>query len=171
MPRLSTNLVSIQKLTQDLHCHVDFCCSYCVFQDKDLGKKIGYAREWDGLNYLETPSQSIIVKDKLPHSFVSESCSSNKEKVWLYHRRLGHPSFRVINILFPSLLKGLEVEIFHCEVCELAKHKRVSFPVSNKRSSIPLYLIHTDVWGPSTIANVSGTRLFVSFINDCTCVT
>jgi hypothetical protein len=31
VPRLSTNLVSIQKLTQDLRCNVVFHHSYCVF--------------------------------------------------------------------------------------------------------------------------------------------
>jgi hypothetical protein len=55
-------------------------------------------------------------------------------------------------------------------VCELAKHKRASFPISNKRSSILFYLIHNDIWGP-TIPNVSGARWFVSFIDDCTRVT
>jgi hypothetical protein len=71
--------------------------------------------------------------------------------------------------LFPSLFKGLNVENFHCEVCDLAKYKRVSFPVSNKRSYILFYLIHSDIWGP-TIPNVSGAQWFVSFIDDCTCV-
>lgn len=97
VPRLSTDLVSIQKLTQDLHCNVDFYRSYCVFQDKDSGKKIGHAREQDG---LKASSQSIMVKDKLPHTFVSESSSSNEEKVWLHHCRLGHPSFRIIKNYF-----------------------------------------------------------------------
>ena len=72
---------------------------------------------------------------------------------------------------FPSLFKGLDIEHFHCEVCELAKHKRVSFPVSNKRSSIPFYLIHSDIWGPSPIPNITGAKWFVSFIDDCTRVT
>jgi hypothetical protein len=80
------------------------------------------------------------------------------KRVWLHHHRLGRPSFKVIKILFPSLFKGLNVESFHYEVCELARHKRESFPVSNKRSSFPFYLIHSDIWGPSTIPNVSGTR-------------
>lgn len=56
-------------------------------------------------------------------------------------------------------------------MCELAKHKRVSFPVSNKRSSIPFYLIHSDIWGPSPIPNITGAKWFVSFIDDCTRVT
>lgn len=39
-------------------------------------------------------------------------------------------------------------------ICEFTKHKRVPFPISNKRSSILFYLVHNDIWGPSTIANV-----------------
>ena len=56
--------------------------------------------------------------------------------------------------LFPSLLKNLDVENFCCEVCELAKHKRVSFHVSNKISTSPFCLIHIDVWGPPNVANI-----------------
>ena len=73
--------------------------------------------------------------------------------------------------MFPSLFRGLDIEHFNCEVCELAKHKRVPFPISNKRSSIPFYLIYTDIWGPSTISNVTRAKWFVSFIDDCTLVT
>ncbi|RVW82043.1 Retrovirus-related Pol polyprotein from transposon TNT 1-94 [Vitis vinifera] len=70
--------------------------------------------------------------------------------------------------MFPHLFQGLDISEFHCETCELAKHTRVSFPISNKRSSHPFHLIHSDIWGPSTIPNVSGARWFVSLIDDCT---
>ena len=76
---------------------------------------------------------------------MSENLSSNKEKVWLHHRRLGHPSFKVIEILFPSLFKNLNVENFHCEVCELVKHKRIPIPASNKKSSVSFLLVHSDI--------------------------
>lgn len=166
VPKLSTNLVSIQKLTQDLHCKVIFYNEYCEFQEKDSGRMIGRAKEKDGLYCLEIPA-----KTRLSHSLISESTLSNKEKIFLHHRRLGHPSFRIVKILFPSLFSKLDVENLHCEVCELAKHKRVPFPVSNKRSTSPFYLIHTDIWGPSNVSNISGARWFVTFIDDCTRVT
>jgi transposase InsO family protein len=38
-------------------------------------------------------------------------------------------------------------------------------------STFPFYLVHTDVWGPSNVPNISGTRWFVTFIDDCTRVT
>ena len=52
----------------------------------------------------------------------------------------------------------------------MENHTRVSFPISNK-SSHPFHLIHSDIWGPSTIPNVSRAHWFVSLIDDCTLVT
>ena len=68
--------------------------------------------------------------------------------------------------MFPTLFKGLDIQPFHYDICEYAKHTRVSFPINNKRSSSPLFLIHNDIWGPSTIPNILGSRWFVTF-NDC----
>ena len=87
-----------------------------------------------------------MTKGKLPHSFISEFVSSNKEKILLHHYQLGHPSFSIIKIMFPSLFKSLDAESFHCEVCELAKHKRVAFSISNKRSFF-LSILFTVIFG------------------------
>ena len=73
--------------------------------------------------------------------------------------------------MFPTLFKGLDIADFHCDVCEFAKHTRVSFPINNERSLHHFHLIHSDVWRPSTIPNVFGTHWFVSIIDDCTRVT
>ena len=78
--------------------------------------------------------------------------------------------FKVLKVIFPYLFQGSDISKFHCETCELAKHIRVSFPISNK-SSHHFHLIHSDIWGPSTIPNVSRARWFVSLIHDCTQVT
>ena len=129
VPKLSTNLISIQKLTKDLSCNV-FYSNYCILQDKNSGRMIGHAREWNGLYYIKDPNMPTI-----SHSLIFESTMTSKEKIQLYHCRMGHPSFQVVKAIFPSLFKNLNVGSLHCEVCELAKHKRVSFPISNKMSS------------------------------------
>jgi len=41
VPKLSTNLISIQKLTKDLSYNVIFDSNICVLQDKNLGRTIG----------------------------------------------------------------------------------------------------------------------------------
>ena len=49
----SCNLPSISKLTRDLMCDAHFFESSYVFQDLTLEKKIGNAREHEGLYYFE----------------------------------------------------------------------------------------------------------------------
>ena len=165
VPQLSTNLVSIQKLTQDLSYRVIFDASFCEFQDQGSGRKIGLAKEHNGLYFLSTSSQPELVKSTLSTSFFS---SSNKDVILLHHKRLVHVPFSTLKLTFPTLFKGLNIQHFHCDICEYAKHTRVSFPISNKRSSSPFFLIHSDIWGPSTIPNILGSRWFVTFIDDCT---
>ena len=170
VPKLSTNLVYIHRLTKELNCHVIFYPSHCVFQEQGMGK-IGHARKKDGLYYLELSFGQNRTENQVPLSFLSKIPSTTKNKIWLHYCCLGHPSFGVLKIMFPLLFKGIDVEKLHCDVCELAKHRRASFPISNKRVSIPFMLIHSDIWGPTTIPNISGFRWFVSFIDDCTQVT
>ena len=63
------------------------------------------------------------------------------------------------------------MESLHCDICEFSKHHCVPLLIINNRTFVPFSLIHSDIWGPSTILNVFGARWFVSFINDCTHVT
>lgn len=71
----------------------------------------------------------------------------------------------------PKLFKNFDVSSFKCDVCELAKSHRVSFPLSMNKSSIPFMVLHSDVWGPSKVATLGGSRWFVTFIDDCTRMT
>ena len=164
VPKLSASLVSIQKLTHDLKCYAIFSPSYCVFQEQGLGRRIRLAKERNSLYHLESSQKT---SNNLSLSFLS---SSNKDTIWLYHLHLGQPSFRVLKVMFPYLFQGSDISEFHCETCELTKLTCVSIPISNK-SSHPFHLIHSDIWGPSTIRNVSGAHWFVSLIDDYTRVT
>ena len=121
---------------------------------------IRLAKEQNELYYLETPS-------KLSLSFLSKHHHFNKEKNWLHHCRLGHLSFRTLNVLFSYLFRKVDVESFHCDVCQMTNHKWTTFPTKNKRGSNSFHLIHSDIWGPSTVLNISRVRWFVSFIDDC----
>lgn len=124
----------------DLSYNVTFHNDCCIFLDKDLGRTIGHAREWNDLYNLEEPSPSTQARN-LSHSFMSEFVLSNKVKIFLFHCRLGHLSFRIIKFLFPSLFTKVDVESLHCDVSELAKHKQFPFPLSKKVA----HFIHTDV--------------------------
>ena len=123
VPHLSTNLVSIQKLTQDLTCRVIFDASFCEFQDQGSGRKIGLAKEHNRLYYLNTSSQPELVKSNLSTSFFS---SSKEYVIWLHHTRLGHVSFSTLKIMFPTLFKRLDIQSFHSDIYGCGKHIRVS---------------------------------------------
>lgn len=60
VPKLSTSLVSIQKLTKDLKCYAIFYPSYCAFQDQYSRRKIGLAKERNELYDLATTNASEI---------------------------------------------------------------------------------------------------------------
>ena len=156
-------------LFQSISCNVIFYSTHC-FSRLGLGEDDWTCQKNDGLYYLKAPSNPNRTENNLPRSFISEIVS-NKAKIWLHHRRLGHPSFNVLKILFLLLFKGIDVESLHCDICEFVKHCRVSFPISNNRTFVPFLLIHSDIWGPFIVPNVFGARWFVSFIDDCTHVT
>ena len=122
VPNLSCNLLSISEITKDLNCVVNFSPSVCVFQDQISGKRIGSAREFDGLYYFESAS-SMGGHVQLT---VGNSSLSRSQQIMLLHCRLGHPNFVYLKYLFPSLFQ--KHDSFQCEVCRLAKHKCVFFP-------------------------------------------
>jgi len=71
----------------------------------------------------------------------------------------------------PSLFSKEFVKSFKCDVYQLAKHHCATYPLSNTKSIHPFDLVHFDVWGPASNSSISGTKWFVTFIDDCTCVT
>ena len=104
----------------------------------------------------------------------AEACCSitiaaGNETPNLWHQRLGHMSEKGMNIMHSKgKLPGLQsIEMDMCEDCILGKQKRVSFQTSYR---IPkkerLELIHSDVWGPTTISSIGEKYYFVTFIND-----
>lgn len=68
--------------------------------------------------------------------------------------------------LFPSLFKNKNPRMFQCEVCQFSKHARNYYQIQPYKASYPFSMIHSDVWGPSRVKNITGTRWFISFVDD-----
>lgn len=146
VPTLSHNLLSISKLTSDSNRIVHFFANSCLFQDRHSGMTIGRAKAVAGLYYF--------VRDSLTSgSCNAVSGSLSRHHLVLLNQRLGHPSFPYLKRFFSSLFRYSDS--FHCEVCILAKHMRVPFPVHSFVESRPFALFHSDVWGPSRIVSLS----------------
>ena len=100
VPNFPFNLISISKLTRDLHCVLTFSHNSLTLQDRRTGKTIDIGHESQGLFHFSSPLCSI-------------ACTSTKAPLVL-HSRLGHPSLSKFRKLVPhfSSLSSLE-----CESC------------------------------------------------------
>lgn len=154
VPKLSCNLLSISKITQDLKCQANFYPTHCEFQELASGRMIGNARENGGLYFFEGPTTSKPVQSSC---FEAMSLSRNHE-IMLWHYRLGHPSFYYLKRLFPSLFLNKNPSSFQCEICILAKQHRSTYSPQPYKPTKPFFLIHSDVWGPSRTSTLFGKR-------------
>ena len=130
VPNSPFNLISISKLINDLNCSITFSHSYVALKDRNTTKRtIGIRHESQGLYHLSsTPSSTV--------------CTSTDEPR-LVHRRLGHLN---ISKLWKMMSRFSSLSSLECELCQLGKNTRVSFPKRLKsRTKSPFELVHTDV--------------------------
>ncbi|PON35454.1 hypothetical protein PanWU01x14_336080 [Parasponia andersonii] len=79
--KLSTNLVSIHKLTKDLNCVVTFSSILFKFMDQSTWTMIGLARKMNGLYFFEELTGKNSTKDPILLSLLSRSSLSNKNSM------------------------------------------------------------------------------------------
>ena len=91
VPHITKPLLSVQKFCRDNHVYFEFHDS--VFYVKDLVTKevLLSSRSHDGLYVLSESSATSV-----PQAFWSPCISATAE---LWHRRLGHPTPRILNLL------------------------------------------------------------------------
>ncbi|GJS14325.1 retrovirus-related pol polyprotein from transposon TNT 1-94 [Tanacetum coccineum] len=108
----------------------------------------------------------VVLKTSFGTSWTLKDVRGNAA---LWHQRLGHMSEKGMKILtlkgrIPDLQK---VVVGFCEPCVLGKQKKVSFvKFRNTRKLQRLELVHTDVYGPTSVASIGGSRYYVTFIDD-----
>ncbi|KAL0408303.1 UNVERIFIED_CONTAM: Retrovirus-related Pol polyprotein from transposon TNT 1-94 [Sesamum radiatum] len=98
---------------------------------------------------------------KVLKSFVSNAIDSD---VLLWHKRLGHPSYKVLKRVPNLKIKVKNVEV--CTICPLAKQHRLAFPCSSSCTSKPFELIHIDIWGPYHQASLTNCHYFLTIVDD-----
>lgn len=83
----------------------------------------------------------------------------------IWHQRLGHLATSTLQLIkkFIPFLDSIS-KFPLCNICNVAQSHHLPFLKSTTCTSLPLQLIHTDVWGPSPIVLFFGFN--VSFIDD-----
>ena len=168
VPGLSVNLISVKQLCSR-GCTVSFDDKLrCEIRDR-LGELCATATGiGGGLYRLDTcwkPALAIKATDG--------SCAAEKvESYELWHRRLGHLHREAVQKMSNGVVRGINCVIPKerpvCQPCAMGKQKRNPFPRSETRARQKLELVHSDVCGPMPTPSVSGSRYFVTFVDDHT---
>ncbi|GMI84995.1 hypothetical protein HRI_002168800 [Hibiscus trionum] len=176
VPQFSQNLLSISKLTRDLHCFVTFYPDFCLIQDLSTGRMKGIGKQSRGLYFFESlasGSDHFVSTSVVPYSvnsvpvhFDNTNCMvASINNTFLWHARLGHASLsKLVKLPFPDK-NTLDLTTLHkCSVCPLAKQTRLPFPDHVHSATSPFSLIHIDLWGPYRISTHSGHRFFLPML-------
>ena len=92
----------------------------------------------------------------------------NKPSTSRWHRRLGHPSFNIVqHVLSHNKLPCVKDDFAQsvCDACQKGKSHQLPYPKSTSVSSFPLELVFSDVWGPAC-SSVGNHKYYVSFVDD-----
>ncbi|GJT82084.1 putative ribonuclease H-like domain-containing protein, partial [Tanacetum coccineum] len=107
-------------------------------------------------NMYSVDLKNIVSKGGLNCLFIK--ATSDESKLW--HRRLGHLNFKTMNKLVKgNLVRGLPSKLFEndqtCVACQKGKQHRASCKSKTENSiSLPLHLLHMDLFGPTFVKSV-----------------
>ena len=156
VPDLSYNLFSVGQLTE-LGYHIIFNYSRCIVQDLRMGQELGT----DPRVGRMFPVDNLHLPLVAPVSVAAAAAISSVPSLAHWHARLGHTSSsRVHHLAFNGLLGSMSIENFDCVSCQLGKQSVFSFNTSESMSTDIFDLIHSDVWGPSSVSSIGGSQYF-----------
>nr|GEW37078.1 hypothetical protein [Tanacetum cinerariifolium] len=115
---------------------------------------------------------SITLQDTSSPNPICLMAKATSSQAWLWHRRLSHLNFDIINLLSKNdIVIGLpKLKFFKdhlCSSCELGKAKRKSF--QTKTTSISkrrLQLLYMDLCGTMWVASINGKKYVLVIVDD-----
>ncbi|GJY49394.1 putative ribonuclease H-like domain-containing protein [Tanacetum coccineum] len=111
--------------------------------------------------------KNIVPKGGLTCLFAK--ATSDESKLW--HRRLGHLNFKIMNKLVKeNLVRGLPSKLFEnnqtCVACQKGKQHRASCKSKTENSiSLPLHLLHMYLFGPTFVKSLMKKMYCLVVIN------
>lgn len=119
--------------------------AFCrIFQTEKI---IGTGRLQDDLYILDR--SQIVTRNQAAF----KNTKVNQEILQL-HRRLGHPFFFTSKKLYSNLFRRPFIDSLFCYACELPKHKKSFYHMSNNKNSTLFMIIHYDIWGSTQNINL-----------------
>lgn len=153
VPAFNFNLLSVSRLIDHKEIGLFFMGAYCIIPDLSAWRMIGKAKQENGLFILEVPLSSTC-----------HSVSSVSFDIW--HYRLDHPSDDSLLCLKSQLLFWSNKSTCFCPACYRAKPRRLPFPDHVANNNAIFDLIHMDVWGPYSQADINRNHYFLTIVDD-----
>ena len=101
------------------------------------------------------PMDNLCLPLVTPISITAVIAVSSIPSIALWHARLGRASFsRVQHLASRGLLGSVSIENFDCISYQLEKQPVLPFNTSESMSTDIFDLIHSDVWGHSSISSI-----------------
>ncbi|GJR45479.1 retrovirus-related pol polyprotein from transposon TNT 1-94 [Tanacetum coccineum] len=135
-----------------------------------------FVRNLEGVDLLsgsqETNLYTLSIEDMIESSPICLLSKATKTKSWLWHHRVSHLNFGVINHLARhSLVHGLprlKFEKDHlCSTCAMGKSKKQSHkPKSEDTNQEKLHLLHMDLFGPMRVSSVNRKKYILVIMYD-----
>jgi histone deacetylase 1/2 len=159
VPHITKPLLSVQNFCHDNHVYFEFHAS--IFYVKDLVTKevLLSSQSHDGLYVLSESSTTLV-----PQAFWSPCISATAD---LWHRHLGHPTPCIFNLLVSGkkIICTSRRSLTQCQTCPLEKSSCLSLRPTGHKTSAPLELIFSDVWGLAPMFSSYGFHYFVIFVD------
>ena len=135
----------------------------CIMQDLRMGQELGTGLKVGCMFPMDNLRRPLVA----PVSIAAATTVSSIPSLAIWHTRLGHASFsRVQQMDSRGLLGSVSTKNFDCVLCQLGKQPTLPFNTSESISTDIFDLIHSDVWGPSSISSIGGSRYFVVFVDN-----
>ncbi|XP_061354958.1 uncharacterized protein LOC133299505 [Gastrolobium bilobum] len=135
-----------------------------VNSDQFSGQVIGSAKLYNGLFVLNSTEEALM---KSEVDFTRQSNSAFVDTSMLWHYRLGYISDTVMQNMcskFPFVSCNKNGTV--CDVCHLAKQRKLPYGSSTSNSSKVFELVHADIWGSFSVPYVNGDRYFLTIVDD-----
>ena len=113
--------------------------------------------------------KNIVAKDDLTCLLAKATLDESM----LWHRRLGHIYFKAINkIVKDGFVRGSPKKRFEndqtCVACLKGKQHRASCKTKAYNSiAHPLYMLHMDLFGPTSVSNINLKKYCLVVTDDC----
>jgi transposase InsO family protein len=165
-PQAAANLVSIQRFCLDNACYFILTASHYYIIDLQTQTILLEGKSENGMYPLRFGKKN----HKSSKAFTAMLGIKTTSLVW--HFRLGHPSPDIVTrvvkenkLPLSSSSEFNKINKVICSSCQLGKGKKQPFHASNRISTAPLQLVHSDIWTSPILSN-TGFKYYIAFIDD-----